>query len=127
MNIPVPRTYESKPMMHTGENNIVIEPSSSPKNAALKQSTFGLNVRGREQDDNPGGAANNSSGKKPPILAHLRSAEDHKFLRGISSSSPKQMESAAAYDEQDDRQEGPTFRPGQMIDLWKNLQDLLRN
>ena len=61
MNIPVPRTYESKPMLHAGENNIVIEPSSSPKNNALKQGAIGSNSR---VEDNPG-AMNNSSGKKP--------------------------------------------------------------
>ena len=35
------------------------------------------------------------------------------------------MESAAGYEEE--QEEVNQFRPGQMIDLWKNLQDLLRN
>ena len=104
MNIPVPRTYESKPML---EN--INDGSPSPR---------ANRVADDNQQSNQG--TNNSSGKKL-LLDRMRSAEDHKFIRGGQNSSPKQMESGAAYDEQDDRQEGPTFRPGQMIDLWKNL------
>jgi len=29
--------------------------------------------------------------------------------------------------EEEEEEEDQSFRPGQMVDLWKNLQDLLRN
>lgn len=58
----------------------------------------------------------------------ISQAISEKQIHTDDSSPKNQIDERRAFLEmQEERPEGPTFRPGQMIDLWKNLQDLLRN
>ena len=68
---------------------------------------------------------NNSSDirKNQLLSVNHRSLEDN----SVSPKGSANANSNFMNDEQMDGEIDPQFRPGQMIDLWKNLQDLLRN